>query len=50
MVDQKVMDTAFIVPGTWGSALYYRPKNLTNVFGPGGYGMYDYLNMGLSGS
>ena len=49
-VDKKVMDDAFIVPGTWGSALYYRPKNLTNVSGPAGYGMIDYLNLGLSGS
>ncbi|MFI7587519.1 ABC transporter substrate-binding protein [Spongisporangium articulatum] len=46
-VDRKTMEGAYIVPGSWGSALYYRPTNVTNVFGPGGYGMYDYLNMGL---
>ena len=46
-VDRTVMEGAWIVPGTWGYALYYRPTTLTNVTGPGGYGMWDYLNMGL---
>ena len=46
-VDRKVMEDAYIAPGTWGSALYYRPPTLTNVTGPGAYGMYDFLNMGV---
>ena len=31
-IDKKVMDDAFYIPGVWSKGLFYRPKNLTNVF------------------
>jgi len=46
-VDKKVMQDAYILPGTWGKALLYRPPNLTNVFVNDAYGMYDYLALGV---
>jgi peptide/nickel transport system substrate-binding protein len=46
-VDKKVMDTAEILPGIWAKGLLYRSKRLTNVFITDGFGMYDYLALGV---
>jgi peptide/nickel transport system substrate-binding protein len=46
-IDKKVMDDAFILPGVWTKTLFYRPKNLTNVFINNGYSMYDYTALGV---
>jgi peptide/nickel transport system substrate-binding protein len=46
--DKKVMDDAYILPGIWAKGLFYRPKNLTNVFITDGFQMYDYLAMGTT--
>jgi peptide/nickel transport system substrate-binding protein len=47
-VDKQVMDTAFILPGVWAKGLLYRPSTLTNVFITDGFGMYDYLALGVA--
>jgi peptide/nickel transport system substrate-binding protein len=46
-IDKKVMDDAFILPGVWTKTLFYRPKNLTNVYVSNAYGMYDYASLGV---
>jgi peptide/nickel transport system substrate-binding protein len=46
-IDKKVMDDAYILPGVWTKTLFYRPKNLTNVFVNNGYSMYDYTALGV---
>ncbi len=46
-VDKKVMSDAYILPGVFAKALFYRPKNLTNVFVNDAYGEYDYLSLGV---
>ncbi len=47
-IDKKVMDDAYILPGVWAKGLFYRPKNLTNVFITGGFSEYDYLALGTT--
>ena len=47
-INQKVMDSAVIVPFAWIKSLLYRPTKVTNVVVTPAYaGMYDYLNMGV---
>jgi peptide/nickel transport system substrate-binding protein len=46
-VDQKTMESAYALPGIWAKGLLYRSKRLTNVFITDGFGMYDYLAMGV---
>ena len=47
-IDQKVMDSASVLPGVWAKGLLFRPENLTNVFVNNGFGMYDYAAIGTS--
>jgi peptide/nickel transport system substrate-binding protein len=47
-IDKKVMDDAFIIPGVWSKGLFYRPKDLTNVFITDGFSEYDYLALGTT--
>ena len=47
-VDHKVMDSADLVPFVADKALDYRAPRLTNVYITGGFGMYDYVNIGIS--
>ena len=47
-VDKKVMDDAFIIPGVWSKGLFFRPKDLTNVFITDGFSEYDYLALGTT--
>ncbi len=47
-IDKKVMDDAYYIPGVWSKGLFYRPKNLTNVFITDGFQMFDYLSMGTT--
>jgi peptide/nickel transport system substrate-binding protein len=47
-IDKKVMDDAFYIPGVWSKGLFYRPKNLTNVFITDGFSEYDYLALGTT--
>ncbi|MEU0937782.1 ABC transporter substrate-binding protein [Embleya sp. NPDC005971] len=47
-LDQKVMESAVMVPFAWTKSLLYRPPNVTNlVVTPAYSGMYDYLNIGI---
>lgn len=46
-IDRTVMEHAVILPGVWSRTLLYRPPNLTNVFVNDGFGMYDYLALGV---
>lgn len=46
-IDRTVMDNAVVLPGVWAKTLVYRPSNLTNVFVNDGFGMYDYLALGV---
>ncbi|ALG05750.1 ABC transporter substrate-binding protein [Kibdelosporangium phytohabitans] len=48
-VDRKAMESAYALPGVVAKGLYYRPKNLTNVFITDGFSEYDYLALGVSG-
>nr|WP_042184556.1 ABC transporter substrate-binding protein [Kibdelosporangium sp. MJ126-NF4]CEL16375.1 Oligopeptide ABC transporter, periplasmic oligopeptide-binding protein OppA (TC 3.A.1.5.1) [Kibdelosporangium sp. MJ126-NF4]CTQ94299.1 Oligopeptide ABC transporter, periplasmic oligopeptide-binding protein OppA (TC 3.A.1.5.1) [Kibdelosporangium sp. MJ126-NF4] len=48
-VDRAVMESGFALPGVVAKGLYYRPKNLTNVFITDGFSEYDYLALGVSG-
>jgi peptide/nickel transport system substrate-binding protein len=45
--DKRVMEDAVILPGIWARGLLYRPPNLKNVFVNNGFGMYDYLSLGV---
>ena len=47
-VDKKVMDGAYVTPTVWAKGLYYRPPNLTNVYFNPAFGMYDYVNLGVT--
>ncbi len=47
-IDKKVMDDAYYIPGVWSKGLFYRPKNLTNVFITDGFSEYDYLALGTT--
>jgi peptide/nickel transport system substrate-binding protein len=47
-IDQKVMESAMILPGVWAKVLLYRSPKLTNVFvneGLGGF--YDFVALGV---
>ncbi|MDQ1286458.1 MAG: peptide/nickel transport system substrate-binding protein [Actinomycetota bacterium] len=46
-VDKKVMESGFVLPGVWSKALFLRSKRLTNVFVTDGYGMYEYVALGV---
>ncbi|GAA3433994.1 ABC transporter substrate-binding protein [Kutzneria kofuensis] len=46
-VDQKVMDDAYILPGLVAKSLLYRSSKVTNLFVSDGYGMYDYVAVGV---
>jgi peptide/nickel transport system substrate-binding protein len=45
--DQKVMESAEVLPGIWARGLLYRPPNMTNVGVTDGYGMYEYTAIGV---
>jgi len=47
-IDKKVMDDAYYIPGVWSKGLFFRPKNLTNVFITDGFSEYDYLALGTT--
>jgi peptide/nickel transport system substrate-binding protein len=47
-VDRTAMQTAYALPGVVAKGLYYRPKNLTNVFITDGFSEYDYLALGVA--
>jgi peptide/nickel transport system substrate-binding protein len=46
-VDKKTMESAYLLPGVWGKGLLFRSKRLTNMFVTDGFGMYDYVAMGV---
>ncbi|HSV64427.1 MAG TPA: ABC transporter substrate-binding protein [Mycobacteriales bacterium] len=46
-IDKRVMEEAVALPGVWAKTLLYRPPTLTNVFVTNGFGMYDYLTLGV---
>ncbi|CAM4151191.1 ABC transporter substrate-binding protein [Kibdelosporangium persicum] len=46
-VDRAAMETAYALPGVIAKGLYYRPKNLTNVFITDGFSEYDYTALGV---
>ena len=48
-VDQKVMDSAVYLPFVADKALTYRSPRLTNVYINDSFGIYDFVNMGVSG-
>jgi peptide/nickel transport system substrate-binding protein len=47
-VDRAAMETAYALPGIVSKGLFYRPKNLTNVFITNGYSEYDYTALGVA--
>jgi peptide/nickel transport system substrate-binding protein len=47
-IDQRVMQEAVILPGSWPRVVLYRPPNLTNVYVSAGLGgLYDYVSLGV---
>lgn len=46
-IDQKVMETAAIIPIVYEKSLLYRNPEVTNVFVTPVFGMYSYLPMGI---
>ncbi|MDT7614763.1 MAG: peptide/nickel transport system substrate-binding protein [Pseudonocardiales bacterium] len=46
-IDRTVMENASMLPGVWAKGLLFRPSNLTNVFVNDGFGMYDYVTIGV---
>jgi peptide/nickel transport system substrate-binding protein len=46
-IDRRVMAEALVLPGVWARTLLYRPPTLRNVFVNDGFGMYDYLALGV---
>jgi peptide/nickel transport system substrate-binding protein len=46
-IDRTVMQNASMLPGVWAKGLLFRPSNLTNVFVNDGFGMYDYVTIGV---
>jgi peptide/nickel transport system substrate-binding protein len=49
-IDQIMMSDAVILPEVYAKALLYRNPETTNVFVTEAYGMYDYTQIGTSGS
>ena len=49
-VDHKVMDSADLLPFVADKALSYRNPRLSNVYVNGAFGIYDFMNIGVSGS
>ncbi|HEX4702734.1 MAG TPA: ABC transporter substrate-binding protein [Pseudonocardiaceae bacterium] len=49
-IDQIMMSDAVILPEVYSKALLYRNPNTTNVFVTEAYGMYDYTQIGTTGS
>ena len=47
-VDEKVMESAVLMPYVADRALTYRNPRLTNVYINGAFGMYDYVNIGVA--
>ncbi|MCU1601249.1 MAG: transporter substrate-binding protein [Frankiales bacterium] len=47
-VDQKVMDAAVILPFVADKALTYRGPRLTNVYINQAFGIYDFVNIGVT--
>jgi len=48
-VDKKVMDAAVYLPFVADKALVYRGPRLTNVYINQAFGIYDFVNMGVTG-
>ncbi|WP_030167801.1 ABC transporter substrate-binding protein [Spirillospora albida] len=48
-IDHKIREQAAILPNVYAKSLLFRPANLTNVYFHAGYGMYDYVNLGVKG-
>lgn len=48
-VDQKVMDSADLLPFVADKALDYRNPRLSNVYLNGAFGIYDFINIGVNG-
>jgi peptide/nickel transport system substrate-binding protein len=46
-IDRTVMANGSMLPGVWAKGLLFRPSNLTNVFVNDGFGMYDYVTLGV---
>lgn len=49
-IDKTMMQQATILPEVYAVSLLYRPAKLTNVYVTEAYGMYDYTQLGKSGS
>ncbi|HUQ00556.1 MAG TPA: ABC transporter substrate-binding protein [Aeromicrobium sp.] len=47
-VDQKVMESADLLPFVADKALNYHTPRLKNVYINGAFGMYDYINLGVA--
>jgi peptide/nickel transport system substrate-binding protein len=46
-IDRQVMKDAAILPGVYAKSLLYRSPDLTNVYVPAYYGMYNYAVLGV---
>jgi peptide/nickel transport system substrate-binding protein len=47
-IERKVLEEAWFLPNVYAKSLLYRPESVTNVYFHPGFGMYDYVNMGVS--
>lgn len=46
-IEKGIMEKAYWIPNIYSKSLIYRPDNLTNAYMHAGYGMYDYVNLGV---
>jgi peptide/nickel transport system substrate-binding protein len=47
-LDEQLMTDAVLVPMFWGKRFYYRNQRLTNVCSTNFFGLYDWVNIGVS--
>lgn len=48
-LDDQLMKDAVYVPVYWGKSVYWRAEQLTNVYSTNFFGLYDWVNIGVSG-
>jgi peptide/nickel transport system substrate-binding protein len=47
-LDDAIMDDAVYLPIMWTKTPYFRNQRLTNVYSTNFFGLYDWVNMGVS--
>jgi peptide/nickel transport system substrate-binding protein len=47
-IDDAVMNDAVMLPLVWGKSAYYRNPRMTNVYSTNFFGLYDWVNIGVS--